>query len=169
MTFWNVFFGVFAGIIAGVVIHLGIDAIRNCRFKKKAKNNLKFEIDFNISKIDSFFKELEKYRNKVNGDSLYNYFGYFPLSKVIITTMIQVFLDRSIYEYLSHENIGKLQNFLSDFSSGSEQYINNQIRWNRENFNKSGVKQLAIEDIDFWEKRFKDSKQDLQAVKEKLK
>lgn len=133
-------------------------------------SNFKFEVDFNIEKIDSFLKELEKYRNKVNGDSLSNYFGYFPLSKIIAITIGQMFFTDSIYKYLDHENIGKLQNFLTDFSLNSEQYMNNQINSNRTNIiNNPTVKQLAISDIEFWEDKFNDSKTDLQTIKDKFK
>ena len=130
MTFWSVFFGVFAGIIAGVFINLAIIAVRSCSYQKKAIKNLKFEIDFNIKKIDSFLVELLKYRNKVNGDSLYNYFGYYSLTKVIMTTLVQMFQDRSIYKYLDYKEIGKLQTFHSYFSLGMEKYINDQVQWN---------------------------------------
>jgi len=169
MTFWNVFFGVFAGIIAGVGIHLGIELIRGCIARKKMVKNLKFEIDFNIGKIDSFLEELGRYRDKVTGDSLFNYFGYFNLSKVIITTMFQMFLNGSIYKYLKYEDIVKLQNFITDFSLSTEQYINNQIKWNKENIKTPGIKQLAITDIEFWDRKFKENKRALQEVKEKLK
>lgn len=168
MTFWNVFFGVFAGIMAGVVIHLAVEAVKNYRIQKRMKNNLKFEIGFNIGRIDSLLQELSKYRNKVNGDALYSYFGFFHLSKMIKTTMLQMFFTGSIYKYLKHDEIGKLQNFDSFFSLGTEQFMNNQVNWNRAHFGEPGVKQLAIHDIDYWEGKFNSNKEDLQSVKNRL-
>ena len=47
--------------------------------------------------------------------------------------------------------------------------INDQVQWNRTHFNEAGVKQLAIENIDFWEGVFKENKKNLKAVKKKLK
>lgn len=168
MSFFNVFWGVFSGIVAGVIINLVIIAVRERIVRGKLIKNLKFEIDFNIKKIDSFLEELNKYRNKANGDSLYNYFGYFNLSKVISTTANQMFTSGLIYKYLNHEDIAILQNFFSDFSYGIEEYMNNQIKYNTANHSKPGVKQLTISDIDFWEKKFKDNKKVLQQVKTSL-
>ena len=118
--------------------------------------------------IFTTLEEIIKYRNKVNGDSLYSYFGYFNLSKVILTTAIQMFTTGLIYKYLEHEDIAILQNFSSDFSSGSEQFMNSQVKYNRSHHAEAGVKQLAISDITFWEKKFKDNKEGLQQIKGKL-
>lgn len=168
MTFWNVFFGVFAGIISGVLINLFIDFVKDRVIKKRIKKNLKFEIDFNLKKIDSFLEELNEYRNKVNADCLNNYFGYFNLSKIISITMFQMFNNGLVYKYLNHEDIAVLQNFLSDFSFGTENYMNNQIKWNKDNHSNPDIKQIASEDISFWEKKFKENKKMIGLIKEKL-
>ncbi|MBU4449891.1 MAG: hypothetical protein KKE35_01205, partial [Actinobacteria bacterium] len=91
MTFWNVFSGVLAGIVAGVAINIIINRVTIKNINKDWRNNLKFEINYNIKKLESFIEEVVKYRNKVNGDSLDSYFGYFPLSKVLISTSNQIF------------------------------------------------------------------------------
>ena len=169
MTFCNVFFGVFSGIIAGVFIHLGVDAYRNWRIQRKTIKNLKFEIDFNIEKIDLLLEELQKYRNKVNADSLSSYFGYFVMTQVITTTLIQMFFDRSIYKYLDYEHIGKLQIFYKFFTLEIERLINNQITWNKEHISEPGIKQQVTQQIDVWEAGFKNNKKDLKMIKDKLK
>ena len=174
MTFFGAFTGVLFGIIAGVGIHLIVGAIKERRIREKVKENLKFEIDFNIKRIDYFLKELVKYRNKVNGDSLNNYFGYFHLSRVITTTMSQMFLYGTIYQYLDHDDIGKLQNFASYFSLASENSMNNQINWNKQNFFRANgtvdvnIKQYATANIDLWEAIFKQSKKHLKAIKKSI-
>jgi len=83
MISWDIFFGVFAGIFIGVQTNLIIDAIKNYRIHRKMKNEFKSEIDFNIKKIESFFKNLEDYRNHINGDSPYKYFGIFKISELL--------------------------------------------------------------------------------------
>jgi len=170
MTFWGLFFGVLAGILAGIGINIGIDFVRKCIVKKKIIKNLKFEIDFNIEKINSFLEELDKYRDKVTGDSLSSYFGYFNLSKVILTTLVQMFFTGEIYNNLdNNEDIRKLQNFSSDFSSGTEQYMNNQINWNRTNIQTNpSVKQFAMGGIEYWRSKFNENKKNLQSIKAKL-
>lgn len=169
MTFWNVFFAVLAGIISGVGINLGIDVIRACIAQRKTIKNLKFEIDFNIGKIDSFIKELGKFRDKVNSDSITEYIGYITLTIVITTTIIQMFLDRSIYKYLDDKEIGKLQNFSRSFTFNAEKLLNDQIRWGIEHYDDPKIKQKANRTIEFWTYLFEDRKKDLQAVKDKLK
>ena len=169
MTFWSVFFGVLAGIFAGIGINIGIDFVRKCIVKEKIIKNLKFEINFNIKKINSFLEELDRYRDKVTGDFLSSYFGYFNLSKVIVSTLVQMFFTGAIYNNLDSEDIGKLQNFSSDFSLGTEQYMNNQITWNRTNIKKSpNVKQIAMGDIEYWRSKFNKNIKNLQSIKVKL-
>lgn len=168
MTFWGAFFGVTFGVVAGVFINLIIGWIQNKKSQSNMIRNIKFEIDFNIKKIESFLKELGRYRNKVNGDSLQIYFGYFNLSKVITTTMVQMFFRGTIYNYLGYEEIGKLQNFTSYFSLGMENVINNQINYNKTHANEPGIKQMAIADIEFWEKKFKESIADLKSIKKNI-
>jgi len=168
MTFWNVFFGVFAGIIAGVGIHLGIDLVRNLITRKKTRENLKFEIDFNVKKLDLFLGELRTFNDKVNADSIQDYLGYIGLSKRITTTIIQMFFDRSIYKVLKYEEIGKLQSFTSFYNIDTERLLNDQIRWGKEHADDPQIKQKAHKTIEFWKFIFEGSKKDLQEVKAKL-
>ncbi len=164
MTFWNVFFGVFAGIIAGVTINLIINSIKLKIIKIDWKKNLKFEISYNIEKLDSFLEEINTYRNMTNGDSLLYYFGYFKLSSVLLSTINQSFNSGLIYKYLKKEDVRKLQNFVSEFSIYSEKYINDQINFNKHRCIQKGAKQEIVKDIDFWEKKFKDYKKFLASL-----
>jgi len=159
MTFWNVFSGVLAGIVAGVAINIIINWVTIKNINKDWRNNLKFEINYNIKKLESFIEEVVKYRNKVNGDSLDSYFGYFPLSKVLISTSNQIFNNGLVYRFLKDDDIKQLQDFLSEFNLYGENYINNQIKYNKELFKnidlRSEIKRKIISDIDFWEEKFK--------------
>jgi hypothetical protein len=165
MNFWNVFFGVFSGIIAGVFINLIINWIREYSYKKKIKRNLKFEFDFNIKKIDSFLEELNKYQNMTNADNLNNYFGFFNLSKIISITLIQSFNQGLIYKFFNHEDIAFLQNFLSDFSLGTEKYMNDKIEWTKKNHSLQEIKKLVNDDITFWEKKFNENRKMIEEIR----
>jgi len=80
-----------------------------------------------------------------------------------------MFFTGAIYNNLDNEDIGKLQNFSSDFSLGTEQYMNNQINWNRTNIQTSpSVKQLAMSDIEYWRSKFNGNKKNLQSIRAKL-
>ena len=171
MTFWNVFFGVLAGVVSGVVINLIINWIFIKNKNKNWKNNLKFEINYNIKKLESFTEEIVKYRNKVNGDSLDSYFGYFSLSKVLVSTINQIFDNGLVYRFFKDEDVKQLQDFLSEFTYG-EKYINDQTNYNKELFKninlRQDVKRMIIEDIDFWEEKFKYYKKFLNELLKKL-
>jgi len=169
MTFWNVFFGVFLGIVAGVIINLVVVSIIKNNSEKRLINNLKFEIEYNIKKIDKFLEKLINYRNMTNADNLNNYFDYYNLSKVIFTTANQMFNNGLIYKYLNYESIEKLQNFSIDFSLGSENFMNNQIKYNQSNYNSPDIKKIVNDQITFWENKFKENKKNLEEIKNKLK
>jgi len=169
MTFWNMFFGVFSGIIAGVIINLTVVSIIKRNSQKQSIDNLKFEIDYNIKKINEFLEELNNYRNKNNADNINNYFGYFSLSKVILTTAIQMFNNGLIYKFLNHDFVEKLQNFSIDFSLGSENFMNNQIKYNQSNYSLPDIKKIVNDQITFWENKFKENRKNLEEIKNELK
>lgn len=165
MTFWNVFFGVFAGVIAGVFITLLIDAVKKYYAQKRLISNLKFEIDFNLKKIDTFFGELKKYREHINGESPYEYFGVFHLKGLLKTTLKQMFSDRSLYKYFDNKNIGRLQLFYEDFQPDLEISVNEEIKRFREIPDKSKMVKATNRYIKYLEVGLTVAKENLQAVK----
>lgn len=169
MTFWSVFLGVLSGIVAGVIINLVVVSIIKRNSQKQSINNLKFEIEYNIKKIHEFLEELNNYRNENNADNINNYFGYFSLSKVILTTARQMFNNGVIYKFLNYDFVEKLQNFSIDFSLGTENFMNNQIKYNQSHYNITDIKQVVSGQITFWEKKFKENKKNLEEIKNKLK
>jgi len=173
MSFWSVFFSVLAGIVAGVFINLGLRFVENKLAEKKDIKNLIFEIGFNIKRIDSLVEELQKYRDALNANNLKNYFGYFPLSKVIVSTLNQMVFKGSIYKHLGHEEISWLQNFFVDFSPGTEGFINSQVGHNKEKFHtilgtNPDVKAKVDSEINWWKEKLIKYKTDLGSIKNKL-
>ncbi|MBU1202709.1 hypothetical protein KKH39_01560 [Patescibacteria group bacterium] len=173
-TFWNMFLGVLAGVIAGSIINILLDVIKNKVSEKNRKKNFRFEIDYNITHVEKILEEFKVYRNHVNGDILFRYFGYYQLSKILNYSIDSMLQDGSVYKFLKHENITKLKNFFSDFSLTAENYLNNQVKWNKENIMKDGIKQepikqLALSNIDFWENKYEEHKKALGDIKENIK
>jgi len=169
MTFWNVFFGVFAGIVAGIFINLAISAIKNYNTQKKLINNLKYEIEFNLKKIDAFLEEFREYRKHINGKSPYDYFGIIHMTGLLKTTLEQMFSDRSIYKYFDNENIGRLQTFYSDIQPDTVKRVNDQIQEFREISYESKMVKTVNKYIDYLEAGLRGNKENLQAVKMKRK
>jgi len=167
MTFWNVFLGVFAGIIAGIIISLVIDEIRNYKISRKMRNNLKFEIEFNKKKIDSFLADLEEYRKHIDGDSPYEYFGTFNFSGLLKTTLQQMFSDRSVYKVFDIENIGKLQTFMADFQSDTVARMNDSLKEFRNLQDLDKMRRVANKFTDYIEGGLKAAKKNLEMVRAK--
>ena len=65
-----------------------------------------------------------------------------------------------------------MQDFLSEFNLYGENYINNQINYNKELFkninSKPDVKRIIIGNIDFWEEKFKTYKKFLMELVQKI-
>lgn len=157
-------FGVFLGVLAGTAVTLLTGWFIERRSESQKLKNLKFEFNLNIKKIDRWLEEITAYRNAVNGDALDIYAGYFDLSRIVYVTANDMFLTGLLYKYLDHDDIGKLQVIFSEFSLYGENYLNNQIAQNKANFNKP----KAVQDVNFWEKKFKDHKKTLEEIQKKL-
>jgi hypothetical protein len=165
MSYFLQGFGVFLGVIAGVVVNIGVQRYLIWRSQSQTVRNLKFELDFNIRKLDRFLEQMVAYRNAVNADSLSTYFAYFDLSRIISATTYNMLYSGLLYKYLSYEDIAQLQAILSGLSVQNENFMNNQILQNKLNFQK----QKAAADVDLWERMFKDYKRTLEEIKAKLK
>ena len=158
-------FGVFLGVIAGVVVTLIAQTILDKRRNKKNAQNLLFEFELDIKKIDLWLEEIERYRNAVNSETMSQYFGYFDLSKFVAVTANNMFTSGLLYDYLSHYHISTLQEITSYFSLNGEKYINDQIEFNRNSFDKA----RTIGDVNYHEGKFKSSKKLLHEIMDALK
>lgn len=170
MTFWSVFFGVFLGIIAGLAVNLLINAINNYRTEKKMMESLKYEIGFNIERIDEFIKWVKMLNEYAGKDELSDYRYTFNFSKILNTTLKYMFQNRSIYKLVDKETIGKLQNFYSDFQPYVEKKINDAVAEFRKRSDDPKVKKEVDEFVnDYIILGFKAAKDNLYAIKDKLK
>ena|SRR2546428_20644 len=158
-------FGVFLGVLAGTAVTLLTQWVLQRRAETQQLKNLEFEFELNIKKIESWLEEMTRYRNAVNGDALATYYGYFDLSRFVYPTANHMFLSGLLYKYLDHDDIGKLLVITSEFSLFGENYLNNQITQHKANF----VKAKAVQDVDFWERKFKDHRKSLEEILKKLK
>lgn len=167
MTFWNVFLGVFAGIVAGIIINIAIEEIRNYKISRRMKRNLKFEIEFNIIKINSFLADLKGYREHINGDSPYEYFETLNFSGLLKTTLQQMFSDRSVYKVFNIDNIGKLQTFMADFQPDTVASINDPIKEIRQIKDLEKMRRVSNKYFDYLEGGLKAAKINLEMVRAK--
>lgn len=170
-------FGVFLGVIAGVAINLLTQFLINKHNEKSKINNLRFELKLNIEKIDSWIEEITRYRNALNSDTLHLYFGYYDLSKFVSVTANELFANGTLYKYLIHGDIGKIQVIYWEFSLNGENFINNQVNQNKEIFGHikaDATKDLyefktkVVQDINFWEEKFKLHKKTIEEILSKL-
>ncbi len=154
----------FLGIVAGAAIWLLTGWIHSSQQSKQSLHNLKFEIKYNISKIEGWLEGLTRYRNAVNSDSLHRFYVYFDLSHIVTNTTNEMLVSGRLYEYLVQEEIGTLLRFLNDCSFPSERYMMNQLDENIKSFDKK----KASGDVDYWEGKFKQHKKQLESILLKL-
>lgn len=173
-------FGVFLGVIAGTAVTVLTSIFLARRQQTQQIRNLRFELDANIRKIDTWIEELGRWRNAVNGDSPHTYFGYFDLSRLLSVTANAMYQSGLLYSKLSHDHIGKLQIILSEFSLHGEQYLNNQMVQSRQAFEKcrtegrlnewsARLKPDAVSVVNFWERKFQEHRRSLEEIMQTLR
>lgn len=151
---------VFVGIIAGIMVTIGVDFFKEKKQNANDKNNLSFEIKCNLSKIEKWIDLINELRNHVNSDRINQFSEYFNFSSAIFFTTNKLLQDGRIYTYLSHDSIEKIQENGTYLSLAGENMFNNQITQYKQSVLNGfmNVKQLAANDIDFWDKVLKKCK-----------
>ena len=171
--------GVFIGLLAGTTVTILTQLYFAKRGQTQQTQNLKFELELNVSKIDTWLEELEKYRRAVNGDALHNWSGYFDIGKAVFVTANAMFAYGSLYKVLDKDDIAALQKSFSELSLGGEQYMNNQLPQNKQNLMDCHAqnrinewvqthKPEAVSQVDFWQKSFCDHRMKLKEIIDKL-
>lgn len=118
---------IFLGLVSGVVVTLCVDLIKEKIGFKKEVENLRFEVQCNIAKLEKWLKDVEDLMNKINSDRVMEFSGYFNLSLTIYSTSIRMFQSGSLYRCLSKENIEKLQEVGNYLTIAGENLLNSQI------------------------------------------
>ena len=179
MTYLLHGFGVFLGVLAGTVVTILVQSYFAKQAQTQQTQNLRFELELNEAKIDMWMKELEKYRDAVNGDALHNWFGYFDLGKVISVTASAMLSSGLLYKVLDKHDIASLQEVFHELTLAGEPYMNNSLGEHRrilmgcragERMNEWTMihKPNAVGQVDFWEKRFDGHRKNLQEIIGKL-
>lgn len=156
--------GVFIGVVAGTLVTLLIQWANEKRLECQLLQRLKFELRLNIRKIDQWLAEMVSYRNAVNANGMQTYFGYFDLSRYVSVMANTMFVSGLIYKYLSDDEIGKLQVITGEFSPGWEAMLNSQVAQNKATF----LQTKAAQDVNFWERKFKEHKATLEGMLKKI-
>ncbi|MBI4483150.1 MAG: hypothetical protein HY652_09690 [Acidobacteria bacterium] len=143
--------GAFFGVLAGTAVTILVGLYFQRRNETQQTRNLKFELELDIKKIETWLEEIQRYRNAVNGDSLHTYFGYFDLSRIVSVTANAMFQSGLLHKKLSHDQIGKLQVIFSEFSVFGEQYFSNQLSQTRKTLEQC----RAAGQMDLWHSEFK--------------
>jgi hypothetical protein len=166
-------FGIVVGIVVGVIITMATDYAKEKLNETRKIKNFKFEINFNLSKINRWLEQIIKYRNAVNGDALKHFYEYFDLGRFVNVTANDLFSTGLMYKHLSDDDIGKLQILYNEFTPAWESLINQQInnykmvaadpqQWHNQ-------KTDAVSHVDFWESKFKEHKKTLESILKILK
>ena len=120
-------FGVFLGVLADTVVTILTQLYFAKRGQTQQTQNLKVELELNVSKIDTWLEKLEKYRHAVNGDALHNWSDYFDIGKAVSVTANAMFTSGLLYKVLDKDDIAALQKLFDGLSPAGEQYMNNRL------------------------------------------
>ncbi len=156
--------GVFVGVVGGTGVALVTQWVSQKRSESQQVSNLRFELDLNVKKIDGWLEEITRYRNAVNAQNLNTYFGYFDLSRFLMVTSNNLLYSGLLFKHLDYEDIGKLQVISSELSASGQSVLNNAIEQFKVNFDQA----KAAENVNFWEGKFREHKQTLQRILQKL-
>ena len=168
-------FGVFLGMLAGTGVTILVKTYFAKRAETQQTQNLRFELELNVVKIDKWLKDLTEYRNAVNGDSLHRWFGYFDFGKTIFVTANAMFSSGLLYKALGKDDIASLQALFHDLSIEGERYMNDKLTQHkqllvscrdRKDMNDwlHTHKPLAVGEADFWEKDLRKHRKTLQDI-----
>lgn len=133
-NFVAVAIGACIGVVAGSVVQFGANILMLKFFKKNQKQNLKKELQYNLSLVGDLSNEVVKLRNAVNGGVLGNYYGYYKCSDGLFLQVTALAQNAVLYEIFSEENIRKLQKIVSILSIHHEGWLNESITKYRDQF-----------------------------------
>lgn len=156
--------GAFFGVIAGTFVTYGVNLLMERRTNSQKINNLKFELGFNLRQLDRWLQEAAGFRNAVNANALNTWAEWFDFTNIMRATSEEMFKSGLLYSHLDHDQIARLQVFLSDFSIGLEQYVNTRISANRQTFNQQECVQLAV----YIEAKLRNHKRAIESCLQKL-
>ena len=107
-------------------------------------------------------------RNSINSDRIIQFNGYFDFSSPIFITMNRLFQggEGKLYAYLSYNSIEKIQENGTYLSLAGENMIFNQIKQHKQAMMSGyqNVKQLAANDVDFWDRILKQCKDNFKVI-----
>lgn len=157
-------FWVFVGIVAGTLVTILSFYISGKIQKRKIKNNIKFEISFNIQKIQEWKGMLNEVLEASNSDSMQELVIFFDFQKIILWTVNKTISEGTVYDYLDTESIVTLQK-LVDFSTlFYSEKINNEIKNYRNDPDRASVAKL----VKFWKSMLDEHETKLRLIESKL-
>ena len=171
--FESIMYGVsvFVGIIAGVGVQIGVEIIKEKRYKKHEKDNLIFEIECNIAKIDRWLELFADLNNKINSDRIVEFSGYFDFSSALFFTYYKLFQTGLLYSLLDKESIYKIQENSTHLSAYGENGFNSLVlRYKQDSitYGVGNVREYASRDVDIWKMTLDNCRERFVDVKKKL-
>ncbi|HEX9751812.1 MAG TPA: hypothetical protein VGB22_11085 [candidate division Zixibacteria bacterium] len=153
------------GILAGTAINIAVEWRKAKQHDARLIRGCIRELKLNIDRVELNLAWLDDYRKAVATDSPSLFLKWFSLTTMLSTVTNQLLNSGVLYDRLTFEEMHKLQGFFSAHSQAAEQRINDQAAKQRDNFNKS----LAGQEIAFWETRWREQRDNLNAVVSALK
>ena len=148
-----------------------MEFIKEKRYKKHEKNNLIFEIDCNIAKIDRWLELFADLNNKINSNRIVEFSGFFDYSSALFFTYFKLFQTGLLYSLLDKESICKIQENSTHLSAYGENSLNSLIlRYKQDSIahGACNVREFASRDVDSWKTVLDNCRARFVDVKKKL-
>ena len=165
LTGLGIVVGVFLGVVGGTAVNLVIGLMNQKRSENKKLANLKFELELNIKKLDTWLGYVTEWRTYVGANTPARFLRYFDLSKMVFFTANDMWASGLLYDHLDHEDVGALQDLGGRFNQFYESTINSQAAQHKTGQVAQGD---AIGQIDFWDNQLKGHKDTLETLLRKL-
>jgi hypothetical protein len=133
-----------------VLINLAVRLIAERSDENNKVKAMRFEIDYNMSKIKEYLRKLDELHNHVGSSSTNLFLYWFDISNSIFSVTNDMLESGTIYKRLDNSNIDKLIRFIRRSNEFYEQRINQELAEIRNNTGTVNAGQF----IAFWKQHF---------------
>ena len=125
--FWATVFGAAIGVAAGTVIQYFLTKLLERQSKARQKIILVKELTYNRSLVDELVAQVTRLRNAINGGVFDRYSGFFPYNNAILTQINAATNSGALYEFLSTEEVRRVQRIGSVLSISNASWVNAEV------------------------------------------
>ncbi len=165
--FWASFLG--GGVIGSVIPLFWQYGKEHLAYKQRLKNFC-WEIDFNLKKLGEFVQKIEQIKLHVTSNTIHLSYEYFDTSKIQLVITNVLYQNGDLYKLLTEREFKNFLSFATEMTPATETFINNQFMQDKQALTLDPTnKTIAIQNLGFWERKFKLHQDGLTEIYNKIK